>query len=37
VPFSHEPGTQIVQWSPTHELQRTDETIMRNMQAMQSA
>jgi glyoxylate utilization-related uncharacterized protein len=37
VPFSHEPGAQIVQWSPTHELRQTDETIMRNMQAMQSA
>jgi predicted class III extradiol MEMO1 family dioxygenase len=34
VPFKHEPGTQVVQWSPTHELRETDEAIMRNMQAM---
>jgi hypothetical protein len=36
VPFKHEPGTQIVQWSPTAELRQTDEAIMRNMQAMQA-
>jgi Cupin domain len=35
VPFKHEPGTQIVQWSPTEDLQQTDEVMMRNMQAMQ--
>jgi hypothetical protein len=33
-PFKHEPGTQIVQWSPTDALRQTDETMMRNMQAM---
>jgi hypothetical protein len=37
VPFSHEPGTEIVQWSPTEELNQTDEAIMRNMKAMQQA
>jgi hypothetical protein len=37
VPFSHEPGTEIVQWSPSEELNRTDEAIMRNMKAMQQA
>src|SRR5436190_5388120 len=36
VPFKHEPGTQIVQWSPTPELQQTDAAMMRNMQAMQA-
>ena len=37
VPFSHEPGTEIVQWSPSEELRQTDEAIMRNMKAMQAA
>jgi hypothetical protein len=37
VPFSHEPGTEIVQFSPTDELQATEEAIQRNMQAMQGA
>ena len=37
VPFKHEPGTEIVQWSPTDELKRTDAAIMKNMQAMQPA
>jgi hypothetical protein len=37
VPFKHEPGTQIVQWSPTDALSQTDETIMRNMEAMRQA
>ena len=36
VPFKHEPGSQIVQWSPTHELKQTDDVMMRNMQAMQA-
>jgi mannose-6-phosphate isomerase-like protein (cupin superfamily) len=37
VPFKHEPGTEIVQFSPAEELRQTDETMMRNMQAMQAA
>ena len=37
VPFKHEPGTQIVQWSPAEELRNTDAAIMRNMQAMQAS
>src|SRR5437763_11271232 len=37
VPFSHEPGTEIVQWSPTEELRQTEEAISRNMNAMQAA
>jgi mannose-6-phosphate isomerase-like protein (cupin superfamily) len=36
VPFSHEPGTEVVQWSPTEELQQTEDAIQRNMQAMQA-
>ena len=35
IPVSHEPGTQIVQFSPTEELRHTEEAIQRNMQAMQ--
>ena len=37
VPVSHQPGTEIVQFSPTEELRRTDEAMMRNMRAMQGA
>jgi mannose-6-phosphate isomerase-like protein (cupin superfamily) len=36
IPVKHEPGTQIVQFSPTEELRQTDAAIMRNMQAMQA-
>jgi mannose-6-phosphate isomerase-like protein (cupin superfamily) len=36
IPVSHEPGTTIVQFSPTEELQHTEAAIMRNMQAMQA-
>jgi hypothetical protein len=36
VPFKHEPGTQIVQFSPTEELRRTEAAIQKNMQALQS-
>jgi hypothetical protein len=31
-----EAGTEIVQFSPSDELQRTEEAMMKNMQAMQS-
>src|SRR4051812_41478309 len=34
VPVKHEPGTAIVQFSPTDELRETEEAMMRNMQAM---
>lgn len=34
VPVSHEPGTEIVQFSPAHELARTEAVMMKNMQAM---
>ena len=36
LPFSHEPGTEIVQWSPTEQLNQTDAAIMKNMQALQA-
>ena len=37
IPVKHEPGTQIVQFSPSHELEVTEAAMQRNMQAMQGA
>ncbi len=37
VPFSHDPGTEIVQWSPAEELKQTEAAMQRNMQSMQAA
>jgi len=37
IPVKHEPGSEIVMFSPAEELQETEQTIMRNMQAMQTA
>jgi hypothetical protein len=37
IPVKHEPGSEIVMFSPAEELQATEQTIMRNMQAMQTA
>jgi hypothetical protein len=34
VPVKHEPGTQVVMFSPAHELRITEETMARNMKAM---
>jgi hypothetical protein len=36
-PVKHEPGTEIVQFSPTDELEPTEAAIQRNMKAMQTA
>ena len=36
VPLSNEPGTQILMFSPTEELRKTEEVIMKNVQAMQA-
>ena len=36
VPVKHEPGTEIVMFSPTHELRATEEVMRQNMQAMQA-
>jgi hypothetical protein len=33
-PIKHEPGTQIVQFSPTRQLRETEAVLMKNMQAM---
>ena len=35
VPVSHEPGTEIVQFSPSEELRLTAAAIARNMEALQ--
>jgi extradiol dioxygenase family protein len=37
VPFKHEPGTQLVQFSPAEALRQTEEVMQRNMQAMMGA
>lgn len=35
VPVKHEPGTKIVQFSPTQQLAETEAAMARNMRAMQ--
>jgi len=35
VPLGHEPGTEIVQFSPTQELRETEAAITRNLETMQ--
>ena len=35
-PVKHDPGTEIVMFSPTHELRETEEVMQRNMRALQS-
>ncbi len=37
VPVKHEPGTDIVLFSPADELHKTEAVMMKNMQAMQAA
>jgi len=37
IPVKHQPGTEIVMFSPAHELHETEAVMMRNMQAMQPA
>jgi hypothetical protein len=36
VPVKHEPGTEIVMFSPAEELHKTEAVMMRNMQALQA-
>ncbi|HKP89024.1 MAG TPA: hypothetical protein VJT75_03520 [Thermoleophilaceae bacterium] len=36
VPVKHEPGTEVVMFSPTAELKVTEEAMNRNMRAMQA-
>jgi len=37
VPVKHQPGTEIVMFSPAQELRDTEAVMMKNMQAMQPA
>ena len=37
IPVSHEPGTEILMFSPAEELHKTEAVMMKNMQALQSA
>jgi hypothetical protein len=37
IPVKHEPGTELVMFSPTEELRVTEETMERNMREMQTA
>ena len=37
VPVQHEPGTELVMFSPTPELRVTEEVMQRNMKEMQTA
>jgi hypothetical protein len=37
IPVSHEPGTEILMFSPADELHKTEAVMMKNMQALQSA
>ncbi len=36
VPVKHEPGTEVVMFSPAEELSKTEAVMMKNMQAMQT-
>ena len=36
VPIKHEPGTQIVQFSPVKEMRETEAVLLGNLKAMQS-
>ena len=36
-PVKHEPGSEVVMFSPAEELKKTDAVMMKNMQEMQSA
>jgi hypothetical protein len=37
IPVKHEPGTELVMFSPTAELQLTEEVMQRNMKSLQTA
>jgi Cupin domain len=36
IPVKHEPGTKFVMFSPAEELKKTEEVMMKNMQAMEA-
>jgi hypothetical protein len=35
IPVKHQPGTEVVMFSPAEELEKTEAVMMKNMQAMQ--
>jgi hypothetical protein len=37
IPVQHQPGTEMVMFSPAQELRETEAVMMKNMQAMQTA
>ena len=37
IPVANEPGSEVLQFSPTEALQETEAVIMKNMEAMQGA
>jgi hypothetical protein len=37
IPVEHEPGSEVVMFSPAEELRKTEAVMMKNMQEMQSA
>ena len=37
IPVRHEPGTEILMFSPAHELEKTEAVMMKNMQALEPA
>ncbi len=36
VPVKHEPGSEVVMFSPAEELRKTETVMMKNMQALQA-
>lgn len=36
IPIRHEPGTEVVQFSPAEDLKKTEAVLMKNMTAMQA-
>jgi hypothetical protein len=37
IPVSHEPGSEVVMFSPARELEQTEAVMMRNMQALSTS
>jgi mannose-6-phosphate isomerase-like protein (cupin superfamily) len=37
IPVEHQPGSEVVMFSPAEELRKTEAVMMKNMQEMQSA
>jgi hypothetical protein len=37
IPVQNDPGSELVQFSPTRELKVTEETMLKNMQALETS